>query len=482
MRDFYQRRFPELAAWIVILAAIVLALPSFMVPLGLPIEGDAVDYRIPIVRWMIRHGTYPNWSWTMVDDYPMLGELLMAPLYFISPSLARLVPLFSYLGLGLASGAIAVSLNKDLSGLNPRMIFLSGFAWALALRPAALQSNALMTDNLAAAFQLGAIAFAVRARPSWAGFFAACALATRYSVWGSSLFVAVIVVCCAARNERFRSVVLFGSIAVLGALPFMIRNYLVNGGHPFFPVDAPLIMNSWGVDQYGRGTDLSSFLLLPFDLLYTNTFVKGFFDYTLGKLIYVQVAAVAVAVIIHVAGKHGFALKSPRSRKTVLMLSGFLLAHTVVWFFSSQQLRFLLPALLVGNMMMLVFVSIRLDSRWLAVVTLFGVFSMISVQGDSIRMAFGKTKSPFEDSYQSAAKCFERAGLNRGEEIGLTHRNGVLGFFDIDFVYLPGHPYSIPGAVTDESRGMPMWIYGFLESTKGYIPWPIDGPCILKKA
>lgn len=77
----------------------------------------------------------------------------------------------------------------------------------------------------------------------------------------------------------------------------MVRNYLVNGGHLFFPVDVPHVMEKWGVLDYGRGRDLLSFLLLPFDLLYTNTYVKGIFDYTLGKLFYVQLAGVVRRIV-----------------------------------------------------------------------------------------------------------------------------------------------------------------------------------------
>jgi hypothetical protein len=466
-------RLTNISAIVVIVAAVLLALPAFLIPLGLPIEGDAVDYRIPIVRWILRHQTFPNWSWTMVDDYPALGELAMVPLYAIHPSLARLVPLCGYLLLGCAGGAIAVSLDRGRN--SALMIFSAGMAWTLALRPIALQSNALMNDNLAAGFLLASLALALRARPALAGVLAACALATRYSVWGTMAFLPVVIWSSAAPGKRVRSVLFFAFLSAFGALPFMIRNFLVNHGRPFFPVDAPEVMRNWGVDQYGRGSDIQSFLLLPFDLLYTNTFVKGFFDYTLGKLIYVQLLAFLAAGGWYLVRKRAQGKTAP-GRNFGWLLAGFVLVHTVVWFTSSQQLRFLVPALVVANMAMLVRVAVWGGPKALALPTLLGVLSITSVHGDSIRIITGKMESTFVVNAREATECFSRAGVGN-DPVGYLNRDGMLGFFDKDFVYLPTHSYGLPG---DQEKGI-RWIYESAEPRMDFEPWPPESPCIMRR-
>lgn len=466
-------RWLRLSALIVVVISLLSALPAFLVPLGLPVEGDAVDYRIPIVRWILRHGAYPNWPWTMVDDYPSLGELLMVPLYAIYPPLARLVPLLGYAGLGAAGGELARRLDGGRSGLSPASIFLAGFAWTLALRPAALQSNALMNDNLAAGFLLGALAFALRGRAAVAGLLAGCALGTRYSVWGSAAFLPLVIFLSVPRGKKIRALASFCAIAILGALPFMVRNFVVNGGRPFFPVDAPEVMGQWGVDQYGRGNDFVSFMLLPYDLLYTNTFVRGFFDYTLGKLIYVQLFALLVALL------YGRILKLPRRSEpwvVPVMVSAFGLIHTVVWFRSSQQLRFLMPSLVLVNMTMLVVIARKGGAHLLALITLTGILSVVSVQKDSIRIAFGAQDSPFSLNAKHAAECFSRAGVG-DEPVGYLHRDGMLGFFNQDFFYLHGHPYALPG----DAEKTVNWIFEDAEPRMGFVPWPEKDPCLLKR-
>lgn len=173
----------QLASLLVIAAAVLLTLPA-LVPLGLPIEGDAVDYRVPLLL-LFRHGNsriFRGRWWTITRT---LGELLMLPFFAVSASLARLVPLAGYLGLGVAGGVVAVTLDHGRSGLSRAALFWAGMAWALALRPLALQGNVLMTDNLASCFLIFATLFAIRGAAVPAGIAAACGLATRYNVWAT---------------------------------------------------------------------------------------------------------------------------------------------------------------------------------------------------------------------------------------------------------------------------------------------------------
>jgi hypothetical protein len=335
-------------------------------------------------------------------------------------------------------------------------------------------------DTLAASFLLWTLVFLLQRRPAWAGLFAALALGTRYSTWGSVAFLplAALVATKGSPKEKLRSVFLFCGIASMGALPFLIRNFLLNERHPFFPVDSAEVMAGWGVLNYGRGSDFLSFLLLPFDLLYTNSFVNGFFDYTLGKLFYLQLAAIFLGLAFCLAFKKRIRVVAshPSLDIGLWITIAFAFVHLLVWFRSSQQLRFLIPSLVILNLGMLLTIARYAGAKLLACITLAGVLSITSVQGDSIRIAMGSQQSPFVLKALAAKTCFMRAGVGN-EAVGYLHRDGILGFFHHDFVFLQTHTYSVPGKNPPEVR----WIFS-LEPKAGFQPWPPQDPCLLKRA
>lgn len=456
----------QLSALPTILASFFLALPSLLTPLGLPPEGDAVDYRIPLIRWILRNGEYPNFPWSMVDDYPMLGELLMTPLYAISPSLVRLIPIAAYFGLGYLGAWLAILVEGKKSGYSSLTIGLVGACFALGLRPILLQSNLIMVDNLASAFLLASLVASLRGFLVYAALFCAGALATRYSTWGTAAFVALLIPALFPQNKT-RSFLLFCSIASLGALPFLVRNYFVNDGIVFYPIGSEEAMKAVGVSNYGRGTDLKSFLLLPYDLLYTNSYIKGIFDYTLGKYFYLQL------FLVLACAPWGIFRITRYLTKTNLILLSFALAHTLIWFFSGQQMRFFVPSLLIINLFMIPLLCV--NPLVLSIVSLAGIMSVISVQKDSILMAMGKKPSIFSDKVEAAQKCFSMADV-KNDSVAYVDRDGILGFFDRDFTFLSPHPY----AVKTDSLAQPKWIYT-LHPREGFLPFPPQSPCLLKR-
>jgi hypothetical protein len=451
-----------------IMLFILLALPALGVPLGIIPEADAIDYRIPLVRWILRHHAYPNWSWSMVDDYPMLGELFMVPLYKIQPALARLVPIAAYVLIGLWSGLLFDRLFTDSQPRSLLRITL-GASWVMAVRAVVTQSNALMVDNLASMFFLGALFFAFEASPVCSGLFLAGTLATRYTFWPSAPIAVCVLALYTKRGARVKDLITQILLASLGCLPFMVRNFVVNHGNPFFPIGNKAAWAAVAADHYGRGHDLHALLLLPWDLLVSNTFGTHIYDYTVGKLFVFQFVC--------------FVFVCLQDKKEVRNTSGLAsyvftaLALTLIWFFSAQQLRFLVPAI---ALLLIVFLVRIYQYSWklTAMITLLGLYPVLGTQKDPILMVFRNKPSYFEPGRQAAASCFERAGVGH-DTIALIGRDGMLGFFDNDFIYLPPHPYAVASSETFEQ---PRWIYGSVNPRNGYIPWPVDHPCLLKKA
>src|SRR5207253_11389847 len=92
--------------------AFLVALPSLLTAIGLPPEGDAVDYHVPIIKWMLKYHRYPNWPWTVVDDFPMLAEILMLPFFAIYGGLGRLVTITAYFACAVFGALIVRSVQS----------------------------------------------------------------------------------------------------------------------------------------------------------------------------------------------------------------------------------------------------------------------------------------------------------------------------------------------------------------------------------
>ncbi|MCO5142611.1 MAG: hypothetical protein M9962_05935 [Oligoflexia bacterium] len=459
----------------IVVFAVILALPAFSIWLGLPPEGDAVDYRVPLIKWMFENKSIPDWQWTIIDDYPALGEILYTILYGIHPNLMRLLPLLSYLALGFYAAKLAVELAKLPNEGAKKALFWIAWAWILGLRPALIQANLLMVDNLSSMFVIGSLFYIFKNQIIWASLFSALALSTRYSAWPIAialLFTLIFKQYEAKKKFEWKNIVLFCFISFLGALPFLIRNSHLNN-NPFYP----LLDNFFNGTQadiayfiYGRGKDIFSFLLLPYDFLYTNSYVQAYFDYTLGKLFYLQILAFFTALLFY----RDFSIRNLLTSHFSLWI--FFLLHLLTWFFGSQQMRFFVPGLVVLNLGILIYLYRRFHWTLIAVITMATTFSILSVQKDSILLALGKKESIFKPAVDQARGCLNL--VSKDSVIGFDNRDGILGFFDYSFRFYPEHPYAAPEKIKDFNE------VEYIYSTKpriGFSLWPIDNPCMLKR-
>jgi hypothetical protein len=465
----------------------IAALPGFLIPLGLPPEGDAVDYRISFMKWILRHGSYPNWSWTPIDDYPSLGELFMLPLYAFSPGLARLIPLLAHFACAYFAARIFMLWQQErrAPSVDYRLGLIVAAAWILPLRPLAIQSNLFMTDNLASAFCLGALCFALEGKAAKSGIAFAGALASKYMIWGAApgIFLCLASVLGFQRSS-IRPLVLFVVLSMLGALPFMVRNYFVNGGNPFFPMFLGFFGQeafglNYNLGQYGRGRDIVALLLFPYDFLITHNFIRDLYDYTLGKLFFVQCAFFLAAVSLN--PKAAFAIAKDLFRSRLIRAAAlFFIIHFLAWFSLSQQMRFFVPGVILLNLLLLHFCWNLLPRLALTLVVGLGFMSILSIQKDSIQMAFAGKENIFQKEVDRAQACYARLGGLEGKVVGHGFRDGTLGFFDHEFIFVRPHVYRVdyPGKPAPE----PDFIYAPLGGDyPGYISWPEAEPCILIK-
>jgi hypothetical protein len=483
----------EKASLFTIAAAALATLPAFLVPPGLSAEGDALDYRIPILKWMLRHGQYPNWPWTFVDDYPMLGELLILPFFALKAELVRLVPILAYAACALFTGLIGTELLPAEQKEKRRAFFLFAAASTLGLQTLLVQSNYVMVDNIAAAFALASLWLLLKGRIGAAGFAMACALATRYMIWGAFpgglLAIAIL-----GGEKRWKKMALFCGVAMLGAAPFLARNALLNG-NPFFPLLSE-IFNGVPLSAFsgwGRGRDLLSLLLFPWDLLYTNTFERELFDtrsytgghfvYKAGTLFYLQLGVLALTAVSAWAGLRAGARAALGNPKVQALLA-FGLLHFLFWFYGSQQLRFLGCGMALASLLVLRAIFVHARPALLTALALLPLYNVAGVQSETWAIAFGRKESFRESGYvQSAFRCLGRAGLEPGSLVGFPNRDVTNGYFDYDFVFLPPNNLfiNVPGHPAPEA---PDFIYSGLDFDRfraGYKPWPEEKPCLLKR-
>jgi hypothetical protein len=437
----------------------VLALPAISVSLGLAAEADAVDYRVPLLKWILRHHTWPSWNWTMVDDYPSLGEILMIVPYGIRPGLARIVPLIASFALAAFGASIGLFLAERLHDQKEEPPFFRKWIWTtvfvltLGFRPVAVQMTLLMTDGVATAFLGFSLWMIFSRRWNAAGVGLAFAAASKMMAWPA--IAAILLALLLSGWASFSDCARLGLWVLIGILPMGVRNFIVNDHQIFFPflVRGPLgqkmhQLNAQYSFQYGRGHGFVALLLLPFDLLITNSFVRPLFDYSVGVFFVVNIGLASFFALL----KRGLS-KLWRLRGTRFLIC-FILIDTLLWFLSAQQLRFLEPAL-IGALLLSILILLEFRQYVILQILALCVFTTATkIQKEPIFIALGRQPIANAAEVERVRPCLSR--IPSHSVVGHSARDGLLGYFDYDFVFLPPHPYAIPDAQIEK----PDYIYG----------------------
>lgn len=171
------------------------------------------------------------------------------------------------------------------------------------------------------------------------GAFCGFAASTKYPGLFFPLFFGLVTVYIAIRERKYLIPLRLGAAAFVTGGPWYIRNfyYTRNPVFPFFP---QIFGYSWwnaadveglieDLRLYGVGRSVSALLLLPWSLAFNQDvfFSEG---HHITRLFFFALPLIVV-----------FVIKDARFRK----MAGFLLAFMIFWAFSSQILRYLLPAI-----------------------------------------------------------------------------------------------------------------------------------------
>lgn len=322
---------------LIITINLIICFLGVFLPIGLGVEGDALDYRIPLIEWALRNHSYPYFNWTYVSDYPALAEILMAIFVKIIGQIGyRIVPVLAYVSFSWATYKIArLYLSKEKALLVALLTMTSSSVLT--------QEYAIMVDLSASQFVVWACWLLLRNKYVYAGMLAGLALSTRYTqipVFCALTFFTFIKDCkVSGFKTKFQHALIFSLISIVVYSPFLIRNTILHS-NPIYPLFFNIIGGSGFSTQryqeifnmlgntFGFGKSIIEFILLPFRF----AFYKDAYDYSAGPYFLMFLPLSIVYMIKN------------KTSKNLNILALFLLI-LIFWFISSQEARFLYPAI-----------------------------------------------------------------------------------------------------------------------------------------
>lgn len=273
-------------------------------------------------------------------SFPQLNQMLFTFMLLLHDDVGA--QLIQFLMLVLVAGGI-YAWGRRL--FNWRVGVWGAALWISSPLVIFLGSSAYVDAGLTLFVLLGVYAFAnlcSSGERHWAvlsGVMLGCAAATKYTGLLPLAVIGVGVFVLGARQRRFSNVILFAMAAALIAIPWYARTYYYTGNpvSPFLPeIFGPGTRSLEEVRRlledmrtaYGTPRDVRNLLLLPWNLTFHNDWYHGE-----GRIGIVYLVALPTLVF-------GTA-RDPR----IASLEAFVLLSLLLWFFSFQLLRFLVPTL-----------------------------------------------------------------------------------------------------------------------------------------
>ena len=426
----------NLRIFICLLIALNILIPLcfLAIPPGLGPEGDALDYRLPLINWALKHHAYPFFDWTYVDDFPSLAEIAMALAKIVVPWGPRVIAALGYCGFVYATHRVATFLLPPLHALLATALM----ATANVLTT---QDNLIMVDNCASAFTLLGGYWLLRKRPVAAGIFTGLGLATRYTQFPFFVATVLVLLFPVARDwlrkknipqTECLDIVKFTGVAVLVVSPWLLRNFL-HTGNPVYPLVTSLLGGHFFSEARrqeifgmvataaGFGTSPWAFLMLPFRF----AFYKNAFDYSVGPL-------PLIFLPWWIAGKK----QQPASM--------LWLAWLAAWFFTSQNARFLLPplALLLCSSMAAAATLLEGESRFQRRArTAFLLLCLVMAAGGTAKHVMKHQPHPLLGSRNADAIAWLNAHSDEGA-VALIQRSSDAHLLTADWIFVYPHVYS----------------------------------------
>jgi hypothetical protein len=329
----------EAAFAAVIAVALLVALINCLSPVT---ANDALVYHLNLPKIYCAEGAMVRLPYNVYANMPHYGEAMFSTVYSVAGEVG--VTLF-YFGL---LAAVPLAVCSLVTRKAPRAFGIVA-ASALLLQPLVLDHRVVGNIDILLAFvYLAAIGIALEIRPGgarWRSVVAVSALAglmvgIKYTGLAPAISLLVLVLVLHRKTLSSRQLAV-GILIALGVfLPWLIRQG-INTGNPFYPVFERYFDGAnWDMVQQdrliawqrsmGMGRDLTGYLGLPF-----NASARG-----RPGLNYVHFDGTISPVFLLL-----FPIVFVKRHRETLVLALLAAGLAVFWAFTSQQLRFLLPAL-----------------------------------------------------------------------------------------------------------------------------------------
>jgi hypothetical protein len=333
LRPRWSERFPrDRAARVALAALAAMGAITLFATLGPPSSMDATVYHLRVPKEFLRTG-----GWTKIDVLqsfqPLYVEMLFAEgIALGGGTVAALAHWVLAIGAVGASAAWGRRLGGGASGLWAALAFGGTALWAW-------ESTSAFIDLGLALFAGLAFYWATRPDRGWpsvvlAGAFAGLAGGSKFTGLIAAALAAVAAFAIAWPDVRrgVQRMLGVGGIALLVASPWYLRNLALTG-NPIYPLlnkwfHLPVVMFSRY--EYGNGRDLLHLLISPVDLLVRGTAFSEGWSVGPAFLILAPVGLIA------------------RRSRAAFVGAGIIAAWWLVWFWSSPQVRLLLPIMPIG--------------------------------------------------------------------------------------------------------------------------------------
>lgn len=389
------------AALLLVILAVAALVPALAPPSMT--DWDSLAYHLAVPRLYLQHGGIHYISFTSHSNFPFLMEMLYVPGLSIGlPIASKLTHYWTGLLLVVLVGALA----------GERFGYRAGLLAALGLAGIPLvlwEAGTAYVDLAAALYTAAAVYFILLYLDKPASrVAAACGIAAGLAASTKMTALAVIPLLGAwivihglaaehRPNWRGAAVAVLVAFAVCG--PWYVKS-IVYTGNPVYPFFYSVFGGrDWNVElannysalqaKFGVGRDLAAFLLAPYDLTFSS---HRFYDTPglyVGPLMLVAIPVLFVGLIRDRAAA-GFAC--------------FIIAQYAVWFFLTQQSRYLIPVFALVSVLTAwtlyggeQFRSSR-NAVWVvfALTALFGFWTLVPAIRQSAPFVFGfQTREQF---------------------------------------------------------------------------------------
>lgn len=320
-------------------AVFLWSVPLMIMPLYPPTAFDSTMYFLASAKIYVQQHQVIATPYLRLPVLTQLNEMLFVlALLFYDDIAAQLIQLLMLVTVVAAVAAFARRyFSRETSWWSTGLMLASPmvlFAGAVAYVDIAM----LLFGTLAAYTFWNWFHFRQQHWLLMSGVFCGFTAGTKYPGLFFPLVFGLIAFYLAIRERKYASLFQLAVVVTVIAGPWYLHNYLATG-NPVFPFFPQLFgYSSWSPEDVrhflsvmkgiGFGRGLRAWLLLPWHLAFRQDVFYGAMPVT--TLYFFALPLLAV-----------FAVKDARIRKLV----GFAFAFTVFWFYSQQELRYLLPAL-----------------------------------------------------------------------------------------------------------------------------------------